>query len=101
LADAHTAGVAIPGERTVNRFIDPEGPSITIAGSGIIIDNTYHEVDLAMIGGGNLTGAIGGGTFQGQFFTYAPRRPAGCDEGAIKGFGAGTMVGNVRFRTRR
>jgi hypothetical protein len=132
-----------------------EGPSITIAGSGVItgigtltaeavdlrpIDNTYHEVDSAIIGGGNLTlsidgrfdtwpfaldprsctrhgrlggtwtvtasggnltGAIGGGTFQGQFFTYAARGPAGCDEGAIKGFVAGTMVGDVRFRTRK
>lgn len=104
------------------------------------IDNTYHEVDLAVIGEGNLTisidgrfdtwpftlepssctqqgtlggnwtitasggdftGATGGGTFQGRFFTYAARGPAGCDESAIKGFVAGTMIGDVRFGTRR
>ncbi|HEV2777983.1 MAG TPA: hypothetical protein VGX25_01155 [Actinophytocola sp.] len=131
-----------------------EGPSITIAGRGMItgigtltaeavelrpVDNTYHEVDLAVIGGGTLTisvdgrfdtwpftldprsctrrgslggnwvitasggdlaGATGGGTFRGRFFTYAIRGPAGCDEGAIKGFVAGAMAGDVRFRTR-
>jgi hypothetical protein len=128
-----------------------EGPSITIAGRGMIngigtltaesvelrpIDNTYHEVDGAVIGDGTLTisidgrfstwpftldprsctrsgtlggnwviaegqgkfaGAVGGGTFRGRFFTYASRAPAGCDESAIKGFVAGTMVGAVRF----
>jgi hypothetical protein len=128
-----------------------EGPSITITGHGMItgigtltaesvdlrpIDNTYHEVDLAAIGGGTLTisidgrfdtwpftldprsctrrgtlggnwvitasggdfaGATGDGTFRGRFFTYASRGPAGCDEGAIRGFVAGSMVGDVRF----
>ena len=131
-----------------------EGPSITIAGRGVItgigtltavtvdlrpVDNTYHEVDIAVIGdgtltisidgrfdkwpftldprsctrhgnlggawfvtasGGDLTGATGDGTFRGRFFTYARRGPAGCDEGAIKGFVAGSMTGNVRFETR-
>jgi len=52
-----------------------EGPSITIAGYGMItgigtltaesvdlrpIDNTYHEMDLAVIGGGTLTISIDG-----------------------------------------
>lgn len=132
-----------------------EGPSITIAGRGVItgvgtltaesvdlrpIDNTYHEVDRAVIGGGNLTisidgrfntwpftldprtctkhgmlsgnwvitasggdftGATGGGTFRGRFFTYAGRTPAGCDETAIKGFVAGPMIGHVRLDTPR
>lgn len=146
-------GVAAASVEGNQRFLlagPAEGPSITIAGYGVItgvgtltaesvdlrpIDNTYHEVDRAVIGsgtltisidgrfdtwpftldprsctrhgtlsgnwlitasGGDFTGATGGGTFRGRFFTYASRRPAGCDESAIRGFVAGPMIGDVR-----
>src|SRR5947208_12208373 len=64
-----------------------EGPSITIAGHGMItgigtltaesvdlhpIDNTYHEVDLAVIGGGTLTISIDG-RFSTWPFALDPR----------------------------
>ncbi len=64
-----------------------EGPSITIAGRGVItgvgtltavsvdlrpIDNTYHEVDRAVIGGGTLTISIDG-RFDTWPFTLDPR----------------------------
>lgn len=46
---------------------------------------------------GDFARATGGGTFRGRFFTYANRTPAGCAEGAIKGFVSGSMTGDVRF----
>lgn len=64
-----------------------EGPSITITGHGVItgvgtltaesvdlrpIDNTYHEVDRAVIGGGTLTISIDG-RFSTWPFTLDPR----------------------------
>lgn len=64
-----------------------EGPSITIAGRGMItgigtltaetvdlrpVDNTYHEVDLAVIAGGTLTLSIDG-RFDTWPFTLDPR----------------------------
>jgi hypothetical protein len=151
------AAASAPEEGNQRFFLagPAEGPSITIVGHGMItgigtltaesvdlrpVDNTYHEVDLAVLGGGILTisingrfdtwpftldprsctrrgtlggnwvitasggdfaGTTGGGTFRGRFFTYASRTPAGCDESAIKGFVAGPMTGDVRFRTRK
>ena len=44
---------------------------------------------------GDLTGAIGGGTLSGRFFTYATRNTTGCDLNDIKGFVAGPMIGNI------
>ena len=44
---------------------------------------------------GDLTGAIGGGSLSGRFFTYAVHDPTGCDLNDIKGFVAGPMIGNI------
>lgn len=52
-------------------------------------------------GNGDFAGATGSGTFRGRFFTYATRGPAGCETEAIKGFVAGSMIGDVRFPTTR
>ena len=46
-------------------------------------------------GTGAHAGVTGTGTLSGRFLTYAARGPAGCDEAAIKGFVAGSMVGAV------
>jgi hypothetical protein len=82
-------GVAAGAEGNQRFFLagPAEGPSITIAAYGMItgigtltaetvdlrpIDNTYHEVDLAVIGGGTLTISIDG-RFDTWPFTLDPR----------------------------
>lgn len=83
-------GVAAAGAEGNQHFFlagPAEGPSITIAGYGMItgigtltaetvdlrpIDNTYHEVDLAVIDGGTLTISIDG-RFDTWPFTLDPR----------------------------
>lgn len=149
------AGAAWAAQPDNTRFLVAgrlEDPSLTMIGSGAITgigtltaeaadyrqaDNTYHETDLAAIGGGTLTivvdgrfsvwpftvnprtctrqgtltgrwtvtggggdftGASGGGTFSGRFFVYAGRGPAGCDETALKGLLVGPMAGDVTVR---
>lgn len=49
-------------------------------------------------GGGDFTGASGGGTFAGRFFVYAGRGAGGCDETALKGLLVGPMAGDVTVR---